>query len=63
MTVKSETRFDAAEFKRAYEAWDIPALLDHYAEDVELTMISGDNPPSSPRVQRGNEVFRGMFEH
>jgi ketosteroid isomerase-like protein len=63
MTVKSEAKFDTALFKRAYEEWDIPALLGLYADDVELTMISGDNPPSSPRVQHGKEVFRGMFEH
>ena len=63
MTVKSDTKFDMAEFKRAYEEWDIPALLGFYADDVQLTMISGDNPPSSPRVSHGKEVFEGMFTH
>jgi ketosteroid isomerase-like protein len=63
MTTKSETRFDIDLFKRAYEEWDIPALLSLYGEDVELRMISGESPPSSPRVQRGREVFQGMFEH
>jgi ketosteroid isomerase-like protein len=63
MTVKSEIAFDIALFKRGYEEWDIPTLLGLYDDDVELTMISGDNPPSSPRVQHGREVFRGMFEH
>jgi hypothetical protein len=63
MTVKTDTRFDIAEFKRAYEEWDVPALLSLYADDVQLTMISGDNPPSSPRVSHGKEVFEGMFTH
>ncbi|HYU59425.1 MAG TPA: nuclear transport factor 2 family protein [Solirubrobacterales bacterium] len=63
MTAASQTTFDTALFKRAYEEWDIPALLGLYGDEVELTQISGDNPPSSPRTQHGKEVFRGMFEH
>ena len=63
MIVKSPARFDVEAFSRAYEQWDIEALLDLYAEDVELVQIDRDNPPSSPRVRRGKDVFRGMFEH
>lgn len=63
MTVKSPARFDVEAFSRAYEQWDIEALLDLFAEDVELVQIDRDNPPSSPRVRRGKDVFRGMFEH
>jgi ketosteroid isomerase-like protein len=63
MTVKSPTKFDIDEFKRAYEAWNIGTLLDFYADDVELVQIDRDNPPSSPRVRRGKDIFRGMFEH
>jgi len=63
MTVNAATRFDLGAFKRAYEAWDVEALLDFYADDVELVQIDRDNPPSSPRVRHGKEVFRGMFEH
>jgi ketosteroid isomerase-like protein len=63
MTVKSKTGFEPQVFKRAYEEWDLPTLLGLYAEDVELTMISGDSPPRSPRKQRGKEVYQGMFEH
>jgi ketosteroid isomerase-like protein len=59
----SKTKFDGDLYKRAYEAWDIPALLGLYDDGIELTTVSGDNPPSSPRVQRGKEVFEGMFEH
>jgi len=63
MTVKSEAAFDVETFKRAYEEWDIDALLQLYAEDVELVQIDRDNPPGAPRTRRGKDVFRGMFEH
>jgi ketosteroid isomerase-like protein len=63
MTVRPHAKFDPDVFRRAYEQWDIEALLDLYAEDVELIQIDRDNPPSSPRVRRGKSVFRGMFEH
>jgi ketosteroid isomerase-like protein len=63
MAVKATAKFDVEVFKRAYEEWDIETLLDCYADDVELVQIDRDNPPSSPRVRHGKEVFRGMFEH
>jgi ketosteroid isomerase-like protein len=63
MTVNCATRFDLGAFQRAYEQWDVEALLDLYADDVELVQIDRDNPPSSPRVRHGKEVLRGMFEH
>ena len=63
MTVKTAVAFDVEVFKRAYEQWDIEALLGCYADDVELVQIDRDNPPSSPRVRHGKDVFRGMFEH
>ena len=63
MTVKSATSFDIDAYKRAYEQWDNEALLGLYADDVELVQLDRDNPPSSPRVRQGKEVFRGMFEH
>ena len=63
MTVKSATKFDGDAFKRAYEAWDIDALLGYYAEEVEAIQIDRDNPPSSPRMRHGKDVFKGMFEH
>jgi ketosteroid isomerase-like protein len=63
MTVKTSTTFDLDALKRGYEEWDIEALLALYAEEVELIQIDSDNPPSSPRVRHGKEVFRGMFEH
>ena len=63
MTAQTTSALDMALYKSAYESWDIETLLDFYDDQVELTMLSGNNPPSSPRVQRGKEVFRGMFEH
>jgi ketosteroid isomerase-like protein len=63
MTVKTFTEFDIEAFRRAYEEWDVEALLGCYAEDVEHVQIDRDHPPSSPRVRQGKEVFRGMFEH
>jgi ketosteroid isomerase-like protein len=63
MTVETSTSFDLEAFKRGYEEWDTDALLSLYADDVELEQIDRENPPSSPRVRRGKEVFRGMFEH
>lgn len=63
MTVNAATRFDLDAFKRAYEEWDVEALVGLYAEDVELVQIDRDNPPSSPRVRHGKDVFRGMLEH
>jgi len=63
MTVKSATNFDLDAFKRAYEQWDIGALLRLYADDVELVQVDRDNPPSSPRVRHGKDTLTGMFEH
>ena len=63
MTVETTTAFDLQEYRRAYEEWDVEALLALYADGVELIQIDRDNPPSSPRVRQGKDVFRGMFEH
>jgi ketosteroid isomerase-like protein len=63
MTVKTSTAFDLEAFTRAYEGWDIEALLDLYADDFELIQIDRDNPPSSPRIRQGKDVLRGMLEH
>jgi ketosteroid isomerase-like protein len=63
MTVKSPTKFGVDEFARAYAQWDIDALLDLYADDLELVQIDRDNPPSAPPVRHGKDVLRGMLEH
>jgi ketosteroid isomerase-like protein len=63
VTTKTTTGFDLDAFKRGYERWDIETLLGLYADDVELVQIDRDNPPSAPRIRRGKEMFRGMFEH
>ena len=63
MAGTTTTAFELDALKRGYEEWDVEALLDLYADDVEIVQIGGDNPPSSPRVLHGKEVVRGMFEH
>ena len=63
MTVHTMTAFDIEAFKRGYEEWDIEALLGLYSDDVEVVQIDRDNPPGAPRLRRGREVLRGMFEH
>ena len=63
MTVQTRTSFDVETLKRGYEEWDVEALLDLYAEDVELIQIDRDHPPSAPRTRRGKDVLRGMLEH
>ncbi len=63
MTVEPSTTLDLEALRRGYEEWDVEALLALYADDVELIQIDRDNPPSSPRLRHGKEVFRGMFEH
>jgi ketosteroid isomerase-like protein len=63
MTVETSRSLDLETLRRGYKQWDVEALLALYADDVELVQIDRDNPPSSPRVRRGKEVLRGMFEH
>jgi ketosteroid isomerase-like protein len=63
MAVATGTKFDLDTFKRGYEEWDIDALLELYADDVELVQIDRDNPPSAPRTRQGKDMFKGMFEH
>jgi ketosteroid isomerase-like protein len=63
MNVPTSTSFDLETFRRGYEEWDIDALLALYADEVELIQIDRDNPPSAPRVRRGKDMFKGMFEH
>ena len=63
MTVTTKTALDLETLKRGYGEWDIEALLSLYADDVEQVQIDREHPPRSPRVRRGKDVYRGMFEH
>ena len=63
MTVETTTSFDVATFKEAYEAWDIEALIELYADELKLVQIDRHNPPSAPRTRHGRDVLRGMLEH
>ena len=57
MTVDATASFSVTSFKRAYEEWDIKALLALYADELELIQIDRDNPPSAPRTRHGAGVF------
>ena len=67
MTINAQTqagiRFDAEAYARGFDDWDIPALLAYYADDVELTMVTPDNPPGRPLTHRGKEPLRMMWGH
>ena len=63
MTINAQTTFDAEAYARGFDSWDIPALLSHYADDVELTMVTPDNPPGRPLALRGKAPLRMMWEH
>jgi hypothetical protein len=59
----STRTFDAETYARAFDAWDIGSLLANYADDVELTMVTPDNPPGRPLTHRGKEPLRMMWQH
>jgi hypothetical protein len=65
MTIHEQTTtaFDAAAYARGFDAWDIPGLLAHYADDVDLTMVTPENPPGRPLVFHGTEPLRMMWQH
>jgi hypothetical protein len=63
MTINEQLRFDADGYARAFDDWDIPALLAHYADDVELTMVTPDNPPGRALAHRGKEPLRMMWQN
>jgi hypothetical protein len=62
MTMQTESRFDAAEFKRAYEEADLGAVQALYAENVVITQITPDNPPSNPFIVRGRDSLVEILE-
>ena len=63
MTVTTGTAFDLDTLERGFHEWDVEALLSLYDDAVEQIQIDRDNPPGAPRVRRGKDVYRGMFEH
>lgn len=52
MTNGAQTAFDVRELRRSFEEWDIPALEELYADDVEHISIDDQTPPASP-ARRG----------
>jgi hypothetical protein len=63
MTITGHKQFDAATYAAAFDPWDIATLLAHYADDIELTMVTPDNPPGRPLTFTGKEPLRMMWEH
>jgi hypothetical protein len=65
MTIQGQSRttFDAEAYARGFDGWDIPGLLAWYADDVELTMVTPDNPPGRPLTFHGKEPLRMMWGH
>jgi hypothetical protein len=63
MTIRTGRTFDAEGYARGFDTWDIEALLAQYADDVELTMVTPDNPPGRPLTHRGKQPLRMMWQH
>jgi SnoaL-like domain len=63
MAVKTTVSFDVATFKRAYEEWDIEALLALYADEVELIQDRPRQPAELTTHPPGQRRPRGMLEH
>ena len=56
------TGFDFAAYRRALERFDVEALSEWFADDVEWTEVDSQTPPASPRVLRGREEINRMAE-
>ena len=56
MTAQTEVRFDIGALKRSFESWDLDALLELYADDVEQIEMDDVTPPSAPRVRTKDEL-------
>ena len=50
MTIQTTTTFDAEGYARAFDDLGHRDVAEHYADDVELTMVTPDNPPGRPLV-------------
>jgi ketosteroid isomerase-like protein len=61
-TTSSTTGFDFAAYRRALERFDVGALSEWLADDVEWTEIDSHTPPASPRVLRGRDEIKAAAE-
>jgi SnoaL-like domain len=62
MTAQTQTRFDFDHLKRSMESWDVEALLELYADDVEQIEMDDATPPAAPRVRHKSDLV-GIFRH
>ena len=60
MTTSTTTGFDFAAYRRALERFDVDALSEWLADDVEWTEIDSHTPPASPRVLNGRDEIKQM---
>ena len=56
MTAQTQARFDIDALKRSFESWDLDALMELYADDVEQIEMDDVTPPSAPRVRTKEEL-------
>ena len=61
MAADTKTKFDIEAFKRAFEQWDIDAMRELYADDLEQIEMDHVTPPSAPRRRTKSDI-EGMFE-
>jgi ketosteroid isomerase-like protein len=54
------TGFDFAAYRRALERFDVDALSEWLADDVEWTEIDSQTPPASPRILHGRDEIKAM---
>ncbi len=62
MTTSTTTGFDFAAYRRALERFDVEALSEWLADDVEWTEIDSRTPPASPHVLRGRDAIKAVAE-
>jgi ketosteroid isomerase-like protein len=62
MSTSTTTGFDFAAYRRALERFDVDALSEWLADDVERTEIDSRTPPASPRVLRGRDEIKAVAE-
>jgi ketosteroid isomerase-like protein len=60
--MSTTTAFDFAAYRRALERFDVEALSECLADDVERIEIDSHTPPASPRVLHGRDEIKAMAE-
>lgn len=61
MSTPTQTVFDFEALRRAFESWDVDALLELYDDEVEVKQIDKETPPASPRILRGKPALAEFY--